>query len=105
MKNVLRIMVALFAVPYLPASALAQNAPQPPQPSAEEQRATYCIDTARQRDILNNYAQSLQGQVNKLANDLAEAQKKLKGTEDEFDAYKKKFGPPEEKKPEPDKPK
>ena len=68
----------------------------PPQQSQEEQRANYCIDAARQRDALNNYAMSLQGQVTKLSNDLKEAQEKLGVCEKSHPA-------PAEKKPEPEK--
>lgn len=90
-----------FAAFLVAAPAFAQA---PPQQSQEEQRANYCIDAARQRDALNNYAMSLQGQVTKLSNDLKETQEK-------FDAYKKehplKTGEgvptPAEKKPESEK--
>jgi len=55
--------------------ALAQGAPSAPSP--EEQRALYCLDTARQRDYLNSYAVGLQAQVAKLTSDLKEAQDQL----------------------------
>ena len=62
----------------IPTLALAQGAgPSAPTPSPEEQRALYCLDTARQRDYLNSYAVGLQAQVAKLTSDLKEAQEQL----------------------------
>jgi hypothetical protein len=87
-----------LAAALMSSSALAQQQPQQsaPPPSPEQQRADYCIDTVRQRDILNGYANNLLQQVTKLTSDLKEAQDKLKGTEDAYDAYKKAH-PAEEK--------
>ena len=65
-----------FVTALTPTLALAQGAP-PPTPSPEEQRALYCLDTARQRDYLNSYAVGLQAHVAKLTSDLKEAQDQL----------------------------
>ena len=73
MKFTLIVPAVIFTT-----AALAQGAgPSAPTPSPEEQRALYCLDTARQRDYLNSYAVGLQAQVSKLTSDLKEAQDQL----------------------------